>query len=351
MSGGAPLQFGVFDHMDRSGAPLDAHYADRLRLAELYDRLGFDRLHIAEHHSTPLGTAPSPGIYLAAVSQRTRRLRFGPLVYPIKLYHPLRLAEEIVMLDHLSHGRFEFGVGKGASPIELSLYGVDPANTEPQYAEALAVLKQALTQDRVSFEGHFYTFRDVPVTMHPLQRPHPPIWYGVSRPDGAARAARNGYNIVGNLAAPQARAVTDAYRAAWAEAGHAPDALPRLGIGRFIVIADSDREAKALAARAFPLWQASFWTLWDAHGARPPVPMPDTFEGVEAAGIGVAGTPRHVADVLGAQIAESGANYLLGRFAFGDLRFEESARSVELFAQEVMPALREAAIAPPESVA
>jgi len=346
MSRGATLEFGVFDHMDRAGTPLAEQYEDRLRLAERYDQLGFDRLHIAEHHSTPLGTAPSPGIYLSAVAQRTRRLRFGPLVYPIKLYHPLRLAEEIAMLDHLGNGRFEFGVGKGASPIELSLYGVDPANIEPQYAEALAVLKQALTQDHVSFEGRFYRFEDVPVTMHPLQQPHPPIWYGVSRPDGAARAARNGYNIVGNLPASAARAVSDAYRVAWAEAGGRPDALPRIGIGRFLVLADSDAEARALAERAFPLWLESFWTLWDARGARPPVPMPDTFEGIEAAGIGMAGTPERVAGMLAAQIAESGANYLLGRFAFGDLRFAEAARSVELFAREVMPVLRAHAAAP-----
>lgn len=333
------LEIGVFDHMDRADTPLAAQYEDRLRLAELYDRLGFDRLHIAEHHSTPLGTAPSPGIFLSAVAQRTRRLRLGALVYPIKLYHPLRLAEEIAMLDHLSNGRLEFGVGKGASPIELSLYGVDPADTEPRYAEALKVVMQALTQERVDFEGRFYRFRDVPVTMRPLQRPHPPMWYGVSRPDGAARAAGRGYNIVGNLPASAARGVTDAYRAAWAEAGRDAASLPRLGIGRFVVVADSDAEAQALAARAFPRWQASFWTLWDARGQRPPVPMPDDFAGVQRMGIGIAGAPDAVAAALRAQVAEAGANYLLGRFAFGDLSFAESARSVALFAQEVMPAL------------
>jgi alkanesulfonate monooxygenase SsuD/methylene tetrahydromethanopterin reductase-like flavin-dependent oxidoreductase (luciferase family) len=335
-----PLQIGVFDHMDRGDTPLARQYEDRLKLAELYDRLGFDRMHIAEHHSTPLGTAPSPGIFLSAVAQRTRRLRFGPLVYPIKLYHPLRLAEEIAMLDHLSNGRFEFGIGKGASPIELALYGIDPANVEPQYAEALKVVMQALTQDRVDFEGQFYQFRDVPVTMHPLQRPHPPMWYGVSRPDGAARAARNAYNIVGNLPAAAARNVTDSYRAAWVDAGRDAADLPRLGIGRFIVVADSDEQAQARAARAFPRWQSSFWKLWDARGARPPVSMPDTFEGVQRIGIGVAGSARTVAQTLSAQVEEAGANYLLGRFAFGDLSFEESAQSASLFANEVMPVLK-----------
>jgi alkanesulfonate monooxygenase SsuD/methylene tetrahydromethanopterin reductase-like flavin-dependent oxidoreductase (luciferase family) len=336
------MKFGVFDHMDRSGGALAAQYEDRLKLAALYDDAGFHMYHVAEHHSTPLGMAPSPGIYLSAVAQRTKRLRFGPLVYPIKLYHPLRLAEEICMLDNLSGGRFEFGVGKGASPIELSLYGVDPADTEPQFAEALAVLRQALTQDTVDFEGKFYRFNDVPVELKPLQRPLPAIWYGVSNADGGARAARKGYNVVCNLPAAGARAVTDAYRAAWTESGgDAP--LPLMGVGRFVVIANSDAEARAVAGRAFPKWYASFWKLWDERGQRPPVPLPDSFEGVEQAGIGVAGSPDTVREALAAQLAQSGANYLLCRFAFGDLSFEESARSVRLFAGQVAPGLGEPA--------
>src|SRR5579885_617077 len=94
-------------------------YEERLRIAELYDQLGFHAYHLAEHHSTPLGMAPSPNLFLAAAVQRTRRLRLCPLVYPLVLYHPLRLAEEICMLDHMSGGRLDFGIGKGASPHEL----------------------------------------------------------------------------------------------------------------------------------------------------------------------------------------------------------------------------------------
>src|SRR5262245_48599589 len=110
------MEFGVFEHMDDSGVPLGRQIADRLRLIEAYDRLGFHAYHLAEHHGTPLGLAPSPGLFMAAVAQRTRRLRFGPLVYPLPLYHPLRLIEEICMLDQMSGGRLELGVGRGVSP-------------------------------------------------------------------------------------------------------------------------------------------------------------------------------------------------------------------------------------------
>jgi alkanesulfonate monooxygenase SsuD/methylene tetrahydromethanopterin reductase-like flavin-dependent oxidoreductase (luciferase family) len=133
------LSFGIFDHVDRGPGPLAEFYENRLKLIEAYDRAGFYIYLVAEHHSTPLGMAPSPSVFLSAVAQRTKRLRFGPLVYTLPLYHPLRLIEEICMLDQLSGGRLEFGVGKGISPIENRYYGLDPENAEAMFGEAFQV--------------------------------------------------------------------------------------------------------------------------------------------------------------------------------------------------------------------
>jgi alkanesulfonate monooxygenase SsuD/methylene tetrahydromethanopterin reductase-like flavin-dependent oxidoreductase (luciferase family) len=138
------MQFGVFDHLDRGAAPLGEHFENRLKLIEAYDRLGIHRYHLAEHHATPLGLAPSPSVFLAAVAQRTRQLRFGPLVYTLALHHPLRVAEEICMLDHMSGGRLELGVGRGVSPHEVAYYGVDPAKAQAMYIEALQVFCRRL---------------------------------------------------------------------------------------------------------------------------------------------------------------------------------------------------------------
>src|SRR5580658_11043780 len=107
------MHFGVFDHLDRDGSLLAVYYENRLKLIEAYDRLGFYAYHLAEHHATPLGMAPSPNVFLAALAQRTRRLRFGPMVFVLPLYHPLRLLEEICMLDQLSGGRLELSFGRG----------------------------------------------------------------------------------------------------------------------------------------------------------------------------------------------------------------------------------------------
>ena len=128
----AQVTFGVFDWIDRGKAPLrQLHqlYAERLQLLEAADAAGFFCYHLAEHHATPLGMAPSPALFLTAAAQRTQQIRLGPLVYLLPLYHPLRLIEEVCMLDHLSEGRLELGIGRGVSPYELGYFDVDAADT------------------------------------------------------------------------------------------------------------------------------------------------------------------------------------------------------------------------------
>ncbi|HLY58137.1 MAG TPA: LLM class flavin-dependent oxidoreductase [Stellaceae bacterium] len=339
------MKFGVFDHMDRAGPSLAAQYEDRLKLAEAYDAAGFHMYHLAEHHATPLGMAPSPSVFLAAVGQRTRRLRFGPLVYPLAMYHPLRVVEEICMLDHLSGGRFEFGVGKGASPHELAIYGLDKTDVaNAAYEEALQIVMLALTSDRLTFQGKHFSFTDVPLELRPLQRPHPPMWYGVGRLEAAVRSARRGLSIVVNHPAERARELLSAYRAEWEASGRPASELPLTGINRFVVISENEDEAIAAAARAYRQWNHSFWKLWDDRGPRPYTYYPNTFEEALSQGWGVAGTPQQVLDTLASQVEAVGCNYLVCRTLFGNLTVAEARRSVELFAEHVMPGL--AALSP-----
>src|ERR1700720_1758579 len=130
------IAFGIFDHLERRDEPLDRIYEERLQMVAAADAAGFFCYHIAEHHATPLGLAPSPGIFLSAVAARTRRIHMGPLVYLLPLYNPLRLVQEICMLDQISSGRFELGVGRGISPIETAYYGVKPDDRQKMYLEA-----------------------------------------------------------------------------------------------------------------------------------------------------------------------------------------------------------------------
>jgi len=167
-----PLRFGVFDHIEPvPGQRLDQIYRERLVLIEHLDRAGFYAYHLAEHHNTPLGYAPSPSVFLAAVAQRTKRLKFGPMVYLLPLYHPLRLIDEVCMLDQMSAGRFLYGVGRGISPIEVGFYGVDFETGMQQFREAYDVIKIGLTEDELTYHGKFYDFDHVPIVMKPAQKP------------------------------------------------------------------------------------------------------------------------------------------------------------------------------------
>ena len=336
------MQFGIFDHMDRSETPLDRFYADRLRLVEAYDKAGFYGYHVAEHHATPLGVAPAPGVWLAAVAQHTRHLRFGPLVYTLSLHHPLRIIEEICMLDQMSGGRMLLGVGRGISPIELDYYGIDPETAPAMYAEALEVILRGMTSKELSFAGKFYRYEKVPMELEPYQRPHPPLWYGIGRPDGVPWAAERRVNVVANLGGAKMRAITDRYRAEWKTLGRAPDELPLMGVSRHIVIAETRKEALEIAKRGYRKWRDSFLLLWRKHNMNLPNPnalFPEQFEEAEQEGRAIAGTAEQVRAFLQASIDEGGLNYLLCRFAFGDITADEAIQSVELFARKVKPEL------------
>jgi alkanesulfonate monooxygenase SsuD/methylene tetrahydromethanopterin reductase-like flavin-dependent oxidoreductase (luciferase family) len=336
------MDFGVFDHLDRNELPLRDYYEARLKIVEAYDRNGFYGYHIAEHHSTPLGMAPSPTVFMSAIAQRTRRLRFGPLVFALPFYSPIRLIEEICMVDQMSGGRVEIGFGRGASPIEMQYHGIGFEQSERMYREGLEVVLKGLAEKELTHHGEFYHYDKVPMELGPFQKPHPPIWYGASSPDSAERAAANGLNIV-NLDVPEKAAeIIRHYRDAWGRLnGTTP--LPKLGIGRFIVVAETDEAALAAARRAYPKWHRSFSWLYHVHGRSPMrgerAKDFDALRDVEKKGI--AGSPQTVTDYLSKQMAETGANYLVGQFAFGDLSLTEVTTSIDLFARHVMPALRD----------
>lgn len=336
------MQFGIFDQNDRGPYDLTEQYEHRLKLIEFYDTAGFRTYHMSEHHATPLSQTPSPGTFLAAVAQRTRRIRLGPLVYVLPAHHPLRLAEEICMLDHLSRGRLEVGIGRGASPHELAYFGIDPEQAGAMYVEAYNVIRQALTQPSVNFTGKYYRFEDVPVEMKPKQLPHPPLWYAVPVPDGAAWPAQNAINIVCAGPLAKVREITDRYRAEWAAAGHAPEATPLIGINRFVIAADTDGEAMALGRRAWPVFWASFMKLWKKHGTQPRYArMPEDFDTMVAGGGAIAGSPATIRDQVRAMADTAGASYFISQFSFGDLTQEEVLHSADIFARELIAPSRE----------
>jgi alkanesulfonate monooxygenase SsuD/methylene tetrahydromethanopterin reductase-like flavin-dependent oxidoreductase (luciferase family) len=327
------VAFGIFDHLDKQARPLGETYADRLALLEIADKAGFYSYHLAEHHATPLCMAPSPSVFLAAAAQRTTRLRLGPLVYLLPLYDPLRLMEEICMLDHLSSGRFDLGVGRGISPIELGFHGLEPAEAQPRFLEMLELLLAALTRERLTQRGRYYTYENVPIELYPVQRPHPPIWYPTSSPEGIDWIAQRGYSTV--LQGPGTR-VRDRIARYWDS--YAGSDRPKIGVVRTIFVQDDEHQALRLARPAFRQHYESLIKLWYEHN------MPTAAEAFTgdldeeiANDKAYVGTPNNVRDQIASFFESTGCEYLVCRPMFGNLPSDRAVYSLELFVNEVMP--------------
>lgn len=345
------MKYAVFDHMDCAGTPLHRQYEDRLQFIEFCDRLGFFCYHLAEHHGTPLGYAPSPAIFLASAAQRSKRMRLGPLLFVLPIYHPVRAYEEICMLDQLSGGRLELGLGRGSMPYEIAMYGDDPATAQARYLENFEIIRQAFSQDEVSFSGQHISIERFPVRIHPLQRPHPPLWYATTKPDSAPWAAQNGANIMMLGAIDNARVVSERYREEWDRLGRDASALPNIGITRNVVVADTDAEAVAIGRRAYKPWREAMEMLWKEAGTAFPIGhvYPDTFDELLKLGNGAAGSPRTVRDILNAQSVHAGLNYLACQLYFGDMTPHEASRSASLFAGQVAGLQDKAEVSKPRS--
>jgi alkanesulfonate monooxygenase SsuD/methylene tetrahydromethanopterin reductase-like flavin-dependent oxidoreductase (luciferase family) len=340
------IRFGVFDWVDFSDEePPTRLFGERLALGALADELGFATYHVAEHHFTPLGGAPSPSVWLAALARETSRIRLGPLVYLLPLYDPLRLISEIAMLDHLSGGRFELGVGRGVSPWELGHYGVEAARSREIFEETLEIVVRGLTSPTLSHEGRTRpSYHGVPMELRPLQQPYPPIWHATSSPEGIAWAARHGLHLMGlGPAALFGRAV-EGYRQELEAHRHEPGRFnahvpePTIGMMRQVVVAETDAEAEVLLAAMFDRWQHSFVKLWLANDDEPIAVGIPTIEKFRAARAIFCGSPDTVRRDVAATVADGGLNYLALSFAWGSISSEDAARSMRLFAEEVMPA-------------
>jgi alkanesulfonate monooxygenase SsuD/methylene tetrahydromethanopterin reductase-like flavin-dependent oxidoreductase (luciferase family) len=344
--GGTIMEFGIFDHLDRRDEPLASFYDDRLAMVSAAEEAGFYAYHIAEHHATPLGMAPSPNLFMTAMARATSRIRIGPLVYLLPLYHPVRLIEEICMLDHLSNGRLDVGIGRGVSPYEVACFGVDPDLSRDIFEETMEVLLKGLTSDSLSHAGKYHQINDVPMELWPLQKPYPPLWYGAANESGTEFSARNGMNMVTLGATDRVKGLVAQFNQIWEETKSdarrkdSPVKDPLIGVGRHVFIADTDEEAERLAGPAYKYWYDSLVKLWLVHDAKPVTGMIiDSYEEARRIGVAVVGSPATVLADFQAQMVEIDMNYLVCQFSWGCLTHAQEMRSLELFTSEVMPAL------------
>lgn len=339
------MKFGIFDYIDQRDEPVARTFDERMALLRAAEAAGFYGYHLTEHHASPLSLAPSPTVFLAAAARETKRLRLGTLLYLLPLYNPVRLVEELCMLDHLSGGRLDIGVGTGVSPFEFKALGVDFATARDAYEEAFEILYQGLTRERIDHHGTRYRIDGLKMVLRPLQQPLPPLWYGLRSDYGHGFAARYGMNVVTLGGDERIAASIARFRAAWAATAEERRRMatgvrePLIGAMRAVFVADTDAEARRLAEPAHQQWFDRLCWLWKENGAFPPIALSPDFNEATKSGALVAGSPETVRRKLVEQARTIRFNYLVLHVAFGSLGHEQEMRSLALFRDAVMPAL------------
>ncbi|MBI3802096.1 MAG: LLM class flavin-dependent oxidoreductase [Deltaproteobacteria bacterium] len=191
------MRFGFFDQLPLANWQSESQrYQDILAQIELGDALGFDTAWLGELHFIPsISCLASPLMILAAAAQRTKRIRLGTAVTLLPLHNPVKMAEDAATLDVLSGGRLEFGVGRGAAPVYFAGYNVPHKESRERFEEALEVILQAWTSERLSYEGKYWQVQNLLLTPKPVQKPYPPVRIAANSPETFAIAGRDGFPI------------------------------------------------------------------------------------------------------------------------------------------------------------
>jgi alkanesulfonate monooxygenase SsuD/methylene tetrahydromethanopterin reductase-like flavin-dependent oxidoreductase (luciferase family) len=315
--------FTVVDGTGGAGDSVGDRYADVLALAEAAEESGLSTLWVAEHHFQPGGVCPSPPVLLAACGQRTRRLRLGVLVSVLPFHRPIELAEQYAMVDRLTGGRLNLGVGSGYIPLEFEGFGVDPATKRERFDRGFDTLLAALDGQEVRADEP--TAHPVRLNVLPLQRPHPPVWIAVQRREAIPFVARRGaslalvpYATVANV--DELAAEIREFRA------HLPsDSHAEVAVALHVYAGDRTDRARAALQRYLDDRLATQSTFYQEKVKRDPHHADAA--AIEASGFALLGTATSVADRL-RRFADIGVDEVLGIFDFGGLPRDEVRASV-----------------------
>jgi alkanesulfonate monooxygenase SsuD/methylene tetrahydromethanopterin reductase-like flavin-dependent oxidoreductase (luciferase family) len=317
------------------------HYRWHLELWRRAEELGFEGIFFSEHHFG-LGYSPSPNLLIARTAAVTKTLRLGVMGVVLPYYEPWRVVEEIAMLDQLSGGRIEIGTASGI-PQEMAQIGLGIEEANARAAEAVEILDAALKNPVISHHGRFWNFDNLRIEPRPVQSPHPPKWVTVVSIESARKAARRGAKIcTGFHPTDRIREIFDAYRDEAAKAGN-PAEPDRLAIRRNINVAANGNEARETARTSLRLYREAL-----THDPRfTESPLPDAPGPTHTFSVGddefIAGTGLDVAEQIIAQCRRIGCGNFLcnfGRMPTLDARMA----AFELYARDVIPALRRAAV-------
>lgn len=324
----------------------------QLEEVELADRIGIDQIWFFEHHLLPTGPVPSPNLLIAAAARTTNRIRFASMVNILPFRHPLLVAEEAAMLDNLTNGRFDMGLGRGLHPPEFEAFGVDQQQSREMFLESFDLIRRIWADKTFAHRGKYWTMRkDGPLSPPLVQRPHPPFLVSAQSEESLRWAAQHDIpfaqidSLVEQAARDQAL-----YRDVQVTHGHAPS--PRLYLMREIFVAATDALARAAAQNHL----LQYWQLWNRYtqftrGGRLPesydfwrrqAPMLHAmdFDEIVARDMVILGSPETVANTIIRLAGQLDPMGLAMIFKLGAMPYDMVEASMTAFGEAVMPRIR-----------
>ncbi len=340
------MDFGIFNllqHRDRSKPPQEV-IEEALEHTRLAEEMGFSRVWFAEHHFSNYSLCPSPMILCTQAAAMTKRIRVGSAVLILPLHAPARVIAEIALVDALSGGRLDVGVGSGYQNYEFVRLGADIAQNKVVFNELLDMIELGLRQPNFSYDGSYFKQPQTAINVRPVQSPRPPIWIAGADPNSHRRCARDGYLpfISGGLEGPETiKRMADNVAQCYAEEGMDPDNVP-MGVLRFVCISDDRGEidryvnGARFQKRIAMSLRHRRETMVDDYMVEE-VPFPDEAPLEEIAGNIVVGNAEMVAERLCHEIELYRPRHMSLYFAVGDMPNRAVIKSMEQFATKVVP--------------
>ncbi|MBM7714589.1 LLM class flavin-dependent oxidoreductase [Siminovitchia sp. FSL H7-0308] len=327
------MEFGLFTVFDNYKEKLGRSHEDLLQQVldqtVLADELGYDSVWFAEHHFSEYGILTTPPLLLATAAERTTNIRLGVSIVTLPFKNPIQVAEDYALLDVLSNGRVNLGMGSGYLPHEFSGFGIDGKDKAHRFNDALAVIEKAWTGQKFSHEGPYYQYSDVKLEVLPKQK-QVPLWIGALSDRGSKYVGKMGYNIMGvpyvaSSSIEELKQIIDGYKAARQEAGHGTRSV-NIPLALHTFVAKTREEAEMVAKEHVNLYLD---TRQYGRSAK--------FEDLEAREQLLIGTPEDVIQRM-KKYEEAGCTHMMMLMNFGGLPHKEVMKSITLVADEVMPA-------------
>ena len=339
------MDFGMFTEFHvREGMTQADAFDEHLKEVEVAEEMGLDSVWLAEYHFAPQRSVISAPLMIgSAIAARTKRIRIGGAVFVVSLYNPLRMAEEAATLDHISKGRFEFGVGRSALTMFYRGYNLDYEETRDRFFEGLDIVLKAWTNEKFSHDGQYWQFHDVEVVPKPYQKPFPPVRVGVLSRETFALLGEMGHYIsfFGAAPIPDLKEQVIEYRTAWKEAGHPGNSDANMRIAVYVAETEekarSEPEASAKHQQEYDYRVTSAYMTTPERVARSRASAQAPYEELLGRRL-IAGTPERVTDQLMAYHEELDLSGMIVEFNFGgQIPYDRVLNSMQLFCNKVIP--------------